>query len=85
MPDDGQISGWLFVDQESKTIMYVSRNGRTDDTGLPWKLLFEAGNMDAFRRDFQFKEVELAAFLRLRIDIPEANLRRWFEVRQEPQ
>jgi hypothetical protein len=65
--------------------MYVSRNGRTDDTGLPWKLLLEAGNMEAFRRDFLFKEVEIARFCRFRIDIEEASLRRWFEIRQEPQ
>jgi len=83
MSHPGHISGWLFVDQESKTTLYVSRNGRTDETGLPWNLLLDAGALDAFRRDFSFQEVELAGFCRFKIDIEEQSLQRWFSIREE--
>ncbi len=85
MSDSGRISGWLFVDQESKTIMFVSRNGRTDETDLPWDLLKEPGNLEAFRRDFAFKEIELRSFLRFKLDMEEENLGPWFEIREEPR
>ena len=83
MGDSVRISGWLFVDQESKTIMFVCRNGRTDETDLPWDLLKEPGNLEAFRRDFAFKEIELRSFCRFKIDMEEAILRRWFEIREQ--
>jgi len=85
MPDSVRITGWLFIDQESKTIIYVSKNGDSDDTGLPWEVLSEAGNLAAFRRDFGFKLIEIANFKRFKIDVEIDSLRRWFEIREEPK
>jgi len=83
MPDSVRISGWLFVDQETKTIIYVSSNGKSDETGLPWDLLFQPGNIEEFRRDFLFKELKLNTFYRFKIDVEVDSLQRWFQIRQE--
>lgn len=85
MSDSEAISGWLFVDQEFQSVMFVFRNGRGDDTGLPWDLLKEPGNLEAFRRDFAFKEIELKGFWRFRVEMSRVNLSRWFEIREQPR
>lgn len=85
MSDSGQITGWLFVDQKTQSIMFVSRNGDIDDTGVPWDLLSEPGNLEAFRRDFVFQEVQINRFERFKIEVEIASLKRWFEIRQEPR
>jgi len=82
MSDSEAISGWLFVDQKLQSVMFVFRDGRSDDTGLPWYLLKEPGNVEAFRRDFGFKEIELKGFWRFRVEMSKANLSRWFEIRE---
>lgn len=63
--------------------MFVFRDGKSDDTGLPWELLRESGNLAAFRRDFAFKEIELRGFYRFKVDMEVSTLRRWLDIRSE--
>jgi len=83
MSDHVSISGWLFVDQKFERVLFVFRDGKSDDTGLPWDLLKEPGNLEAFRRDFAFKEIELKGFWRFRVEMSKENLIRWFEIRRQ--
>jgi hypothetical protein len=83
MPESERISGYLLLSPERGVVMYMSTLDGLDETGLPWELLKEPGNLEAFRRDFLFKETELTTLTRIKIEIEKATLQRWFEIRQE--
>lgn len=85
MPKSVRISGCLLVSFDRKIVMYLSNLNGLDETELPWELLMEPGNLEAFRRDFLFKETELTTLTRFKIEIEKSTLQRWFEIRQEPK
>lgn len=83
MASSKRITGWLFEDLQAQKFTFVSRYGRIEDTKIPWELLSEPGNLDAFRRDFSFEETEMNLFRRFTIDIEIANLSKWFQIREQ--